>query len=83
MVLPADNHVMLVQRMLGSSQLGTGGSSGYLYRTIFPFITVVIPVLIIVLGVVIIKQLDIFNHPATCCCHHSEDHQNRMLDGRI
>ena len=23
-----DNHVMLVQRMLGSSQLGTGGSSG-------------------------------------------------------
>ena len=26
---PSDNHVMLVQRMLGSSQLGTGGSSGY------------------------------------------------------
>ena len=26
-----DNHVMLVQRMLGSSQLGTGGSSGYQY----------------------------------------------------
>jgi len=25
------NHVMLVQRMLGSSQLGTGGSSGYQY----------------------------------------------------
>ena len=62
MVLPADNHVMLVQRMLGSSQLGTGGSSGYLCRTIFPFITVVIPAFIIVLGVVIIKQLDIFNH---------------------
>ena len=28
---PSDNHVMLVQRMLGSSQLGTGGSSGYQY----------------------------------------------------
>ena len=27
----SDNHVMLVQRMLGSSQLGTGGSSGYQY----------------------------------------------------
>ena len=27
----ADNHVMLVQRMLGSSQIGTGGSSGYQY----------------------------------------------------
>ena len=27
----ADNHVMLVQRMLGSIQLGTGGSSGYQY----------------------------------------------------
>lgn len=26
----ADNHVMLVQRMLGSKQ-GTGGSSGYMY----------------------------------------------------
>lgn len=25
------NHVMMVQRMLGSSQLGTGGSSGYQY----------------------------------------------------
>merc|ERR1711970_1639998 len=25
------NHVMLVQRMLGSIQLGTGGSSGYQY----------------------------------------------------
>jgi len=25
------NHVMIVQRMLGSSQLGTGGSSGYQY----------------------------------------------------
>jgi len=25
------NHVMLVQRMLGSNQLGTGGSSGYQY----------------------------------------------------
>ena len=29
--LVADNHVMLVQRMLGSIQLGTGGSSGYQY----------------------------------------------------
>lgn len=27
----ADNHVMLVQRMIGSQQLGTGGSSGYQY----------------------------------------------------
>ena len=27
----SDNHIMLVQRMLGSSQLGTGGSSGYQY----------------------------------------------------
>ena len=26
-----DNHVMLVQRMIGSQQLGTGGSSGYQY----------------------------------------------------
>ena len=26
-----DNHVLLVQRMLGSQQLGTGGSSGYQY----------------------------------------------------
>ncbi len=26
-----DNHVILVQRMLGSQQLGTGGSSGYQY----------------------------------------------------
>ena len=26
-----DNHVILVQRMLGSEQLGTGGSSGYQY----------------------------------------------------
>jgi len=25
------NHVMMVQRMLGSAQLGTGGSSGYQY----------------------------------------------------
>lgn len=25
------NHVLLVQRMLGSQQLGTGGSSGYHY----------------------------------------------------
>ena len=25
----ADNHVILVQRMLGSELLGTGGSSGY------------------------------------------------------
>ena len=30
-LLHTDNHVMLVQRMLGSSQLGTGGSSGYQY----------------------------------------------------
>ncbi len=28
---PPDNHVLLVQRMLGSQQLGTGGSSGYQY----------------------------------------------------
>lgn len=27
----ADNHVLLVQRQLGSQQLGTGGSSGYQY----------------------------------------------------
>lgn len=27
-----DNHVLLVQRMLGSQQLGTGGSSGYQVR---------------------------------------------------
>ena len=27
----ADNHVQLVQRMLGSMQVGTGGSSGYQY----------------------------------------------------
>jgi tryptophan 2,3-dioxygenase len=27
----SDNHVQLVQRMLGSMQLGTGGSSGYQY----------------------------------------------------
>ena len=26
-----DNHVQLVQRMLGSMQVGTGGSSGYQY----------------------------------------------------
>ena len=26
-----DNHTMLVQRMIGSQQLGTGGSSGYQY----------------------------------------------------
>lgn len=26
-----DNHVQMVQRMIGSQQLGTGGSSGYLY----------------------------------------------------
>jgi len=26
-----DNHVLLVQRMIGSQQLGTGGSSGYHY----------------------------------------------------
>lgn len=26
-----DNHVMLVQRMIGSQQIGTGGSSGYQY----------------------------------------------------
>lgn len=26
-----DNHVMMVQRMIGSQQLGTGGSSGYQY----------------------------------------------------
>lgn len=27
----SDNHVLMVQRMIGSSQLGTGGSSGYQY----------------------------------------------------
>lgn len=27
----SDNHVMMVQRMIGSQQLGTGGSSGYQY----------------------------------------------------
>ena len=27
----ADNHVIMVQRMIGSIQLGTGGSSGYQY----------------------------------------------------
>lgn len=27
----ADNHVIMVQRMIGSQQLGTGGSSGYQY----------------------------------------------------
>lgn len=26
-----DNHVLMVQRMIGSQQLGTGGSSGYHY----------------------------------------------------
>ena len=26
-----DNHVILVQRMLGSQQMGSGGSSGYQY----------------------------------------------------
>ncbi|KAJ8720874.1 hypothetical protein PYW08_006339 [Mythimna loreyi] len=26
-----DNHVIMVQRMIGSMQLGTGGSSGYQY----------------------------------------------------
>lgn len=26
-----DNHVLMVQRMIGSQQLGTGGSSGYQY----------------------------------------------------
>lgn len=26
-----DNHVIMVQRMIGSQQLGTGGSSGYQY----------------------------------------------------
>ncbi|PRD24670.1 UNVERIFIED_CONTAM: Tryptophan 2,3-dioxygenase [Trichonephila clavipes] len=26
-----DNHVIMVQRMIGSQQLGTGGSSGYWY----------------------------------------------------
>lgn len=31
MSLFADNHVMMVQRMIGSQQLGTGGSSGYHY----------------------------------------------------
>ena len=28
---PLDNHVLMVQRMIGSQQLGTGGSSGYQY----------------------------------------------------
>ena len=28
-VLITDNHVILVQRMLGSQQMGSGGSSGY------------------------------------------------------
>lgn len=28
---PLDNHVIMVQRMIGSQQLGTGGSSGYQY----------------------------------------------------
>ena len=27
--LITDNHVILVQRMLGSQQMGSGGSSGY------------------------------------------------------
>lgn len=27
----SDNHVIMVQRMIGSQQLGTGGSSGYQY----------------------------------------------------
>jgi tryptophan 2,3-dioxygenase len=27
----SDNHVIMVQRMIGSAQLGTGGSSGYQY----------------------------------------------------
>lgn len=31
MNLMTDNHVMLVQRMIGSQQIGTGGSSGYQY----------------------------------------------------
>lgn len=31
MHLKSDNHVMMVQRMIGSQQLGTGGSSGYQY----------------------------------------------------
>lgn len=30
-IICADNHVLMVQRMIGSSQLGTGGSSGYQY----------------------------------------------------
>lgn len=29
--LYVDNHVLMVQRMIGSQQLGTGGSSGYQY----------------------------------------------------
>lgn len=29
--LVSDNHVIMVQRMIGSQQLGTGGSSGYQY----------------------------------------------------
>lgn len=31
MWLISDNHVMMVQRMIGSQNLGTGGSSGYQY----------------------------------------------------
>ena len=31
MCFPIDNHVILVQRMLGSQQMGSGGSSGYQY----------------------------------------------------
>ena len=27
----SDNHVIMVQRMLGSQQMGSGGSSGYQY----------------------------------------------------
>ena len=41
-----DNHVILVQRMLGSQQMGSGGSSGYqvwalnqIYSTILFFTT--------------------------------------------
>lgn len=29
--ISTDSHVMMVQRMIGSQQLGTGGSSGYQY----------------------------------------------------
>lgn len=37
----ADNHVIMVQRMIGSSQLGTGGSSGYQYlRSTLRYVTV-------------------------------------------